>query len=171
MGLYATLRLRLVPHLRWGVYILCSLKGNKCTRTEKPKTKKSYRKIYLPTEILKILKKWNTEQAEYRLKFKDGWPEPDAIFTNDLGYRIRIDRPSKRWKQFLEENNLRKLRLYGLRHTNATLMISQKLSVRDVSARLGHAQASTTLNIYAHSFLEANKKATEAVVTALKQAK
>ncbi len=64
-----------------------------------------------------------------------------------------------------------KINLYGLRHTNASLMISQKINVRDVSSRLGHAQTSTTLNIYAHAFLEANKKATDAVVNALKQAK
>lgn len=147
------------------------LKGQKCTRTEKPKTKKSVRKIYLPKEVIAALNRWKAEQAEYRLKFKNAWPEPEAIFTNELGYRIRIDRPSKRWKQFLLENNLKCLRLYGLRHTNATLMISQKMNVRDVSARLGHAQASTTLNIYAHSFLDANKKATQAVVNALKQAK
>ena len=147
------------------------LKGQKCTRTEKPKTKKSVRKIYLPPVVVKALTKWKSEQAQYRLKFKDAWPEPDAIFTNELGYRVRIDRPSKRWKQFLQENDLAKINLYGLRHTNASLMISQKINVRDVSSRLGHAQTSTTLNIYAHAFLEANKKATDAVVNALKQAK
>ncbi len=147
------------------------LKGQKCTRTERPKTRKSVRKIYLPKEVISILNRWKAEQAEYRLKFKNAWPDPEAVFTNELGYRVRLDRPSKRWKEFIAENNLRGLRLYGLRHTNATLMISQKLNVRDVSARLGHAQASTTLNIYAHSFLEANKQATKAVVNALKNAK
>ncbi len=49
------------------------LKGQKCTRTEKPKTKKSVRKIYLPPVVVKALAKWKSEQAQYRLKFKDAW--------------------------------------------------------------------------------------------------
>jgi integrase len=50
-------------------------------------------------------------------------------------------------------------------------MIAQGLSVRDVAARLGHAQTSTTLNIYAHAFMDANTRATEAIVNALDNAR
>ncbi len=50
---------------------------------------------------------------------------------------------------------------HGLRHTSATLLISENVDIRTVSARLGHAQASTTMNIYAHSLKESDKKAAD----------
>ena len=50
---------------------------------------------------------------------------------------------------------------HGLRHTHATLLISQGLDVRTVSNRLGHAQTSTTLNIYAHAFAKMDREASD----------
>lgn len=143
------------------------LKGEKTLRTDKPKTKKSVRKIALPPDAVALLNAWRTAQGKYRLRFGAAWPDPDVIFTSDLGSRVSLYTPSRNWKKFTRENGIRPLPLYALRHTNATLMISQGLNVRDVSARLGHSQASTTLNVYAHSFEDANQRATDAVVAAL----
>ena len=42
------------------------------------------------------------------------------------------------------------INFHGLRHTNATLLISQQVDVATVSARLGHAQITTTYNFYVH---------------------
>ena len=50
-----------------------------------------------------------------------------------------------------EEEKLPEISLHGLRHTSATLMISQNVDIRTVSNRLGHAQTSTTLDIYSHA--------------------
>lgn len=61
------------------------------------------------------------------------------------------------------DNALPVIPLHGLRHTSATLLISQHVDVRTVSGRLGHAQASTTMNIYAHSLREADNQAAEAL--------
>ena len=46
-------------------------------------------------------------------------------------------------------------------------MIGSGTDVRTVSAMLGHSQASTTLNLYAHSFAEAQARAGEAVANML----
>lgn len=42
------------------------------------------------------------------------------------------------------------INFHGLRHTNATLLISQQVDIATVSARLGHAQITTTYNFYVH---------------------
>ena len=47
--------------------------------------------------------------------------------------------------------------LHGLRHTSAALLIANNQDIRSVSACLGHAETSTTLNIYTH-FLESTDK-------------
>ena len=67
------------------------------------------------------------------------------------------------------------LNVHSLRHTNASLLISQGVDVRTVASLLiaqgvdvrtvasllGHAQASTTLDIYAHAFDKNKRKAQE----------
>jgi len=54
-----------------------------------------------------------------------------------------------------------------VRHANASLLIAQGVDVRTVASLLGHAQASTTLDIYAHAFdknkREAQKKLGKAI--------
>ena len=82
-------------------------KGKKCERTDKPKTKRSIRKIQLTKEAIEALSAWKKVQAAYRLKFGKLWPEPDAVFTNDLGTRFRSQAPAKAWKRFTESNGLR----------------------------------------------------------------
>lgn len=146
-------------------------KGSKNERTDKPKTKRSIRKIQLTPEAISALNAWKKVQAAYRLKFGKHWPEPDAVFTNDLGTRFRSQAPAKAWKRITAENGLRHLPLYDLRHTHCSLLISSKeLSVEEVAARMGHEQTSTTLNIYSHAFANSNERATQALTNVLNQA-
>ena len=51
--------------------------------------------------------------------------------------------------------------LHSLRHTNATLMIAGGMNARTVANRLGHAQTSTTMNIYSHAIQSADAKSAE----------
>jgi integrase len=44
-----------------------------------------------------------------------------------------------------------KLRFHDLRHTGASILLSQGQSVRAVSQRLGHSNPALTLRVYAHS--------------------
>ncbi len=57
---------------------------------------------------------------------------------------------SKWFEQFVKKIGLPVINFHGLRHTNATLLISQQVDVATVSARLGHAQITTTYNFYVH---------------------
>ena len=50
--------------------------------------------------------------------------------------------------------------MHSLRHTNASLLIAQGVDVRTVAGLLGHAQPSTTLDIYSHAF-DKNKRAAQ----------
>ena len=62
-----------------------------------------------------------------------------------------------------EDQKLPAIPFHGLRHTSATLLIASKQDVRTVSSRLGHAQASTTMNIYAHALQDTDRKAVNAL--------
>lgn len=64
------------------------------------------------------------------------------------------------WK-VRSERKRQHLNVHSLRHTNASLLIAQGVDVRTVASLLGHAQASTTLDIYAHAFDKNKRKAQE----------
>lgn len=147
------------------------IKGGHTVRTERPKTKKSIRPIVLPQIIVDMLAVHRREQLAYRLPFGTNWPEPDAVFTTDIGYRMNISSPTQKFAKLIRTNGLKPLPLYGLRHTAATTMIASGMNPRDVAYRLGHSQTSTTLNIYAHAFADANARATDALVSAFESAR
>jgi integrase len=53
--------------------------------------------------------------------------------------------------------------LHGLRHSCATLLNFLGVNIIDISNVLGHAQTSTTMNIYAHSFEEQKRVASDKI--------
>jgi integrase len=55
----------------------------------------------------------------------------------------------------LERPGRARLRLHDLRHTYASLLIAQGMSVAFVSRQMGHSSISTTLDIYTHLFDQA----------------
>lgn len=143
------------------------IKGKGTVRTDRPKTAKSVRTIDLPGFLVSMLKEHRMKQMEYRMQFGSGWSEPNAVFTGTDGRRFDASTPTQKFQRIIKANHLRPITLYGLRHTAATIMIAQGINARDVAQRLGHAQTSTTLNIYAHAFRDANTRATDAIVSAL----
>lgn len=52
--------------------------------------------------------------------------------------------------------------LHDLRHTHATLLLSDGVPIAAVAARLGHADPSITLGVYAHALPADDARAAEA---------
>lgn len=129
--------------------------------TKDPKTETSNRIISIPESIIKLLKEYQKEQLKTRLRLGKEWIETNRLFVQWNGAPMHPDTITKWFRQFLEDKNLPHITFHGLRHTHATLLISQGLDVRTVSNRLGHAQTSTTLNIYAHAFAKMDREASD----------
>lgn len=66
-----------------------------------------------------------------------------------------------------EDQQLSLIPFHGLRHTSATLLIAAHQDIKTVQSRLGHAEASTTMNIYAHALQESDQKAPALLENAL----
>ena len=62
---------------------------------------------------------------------------------------------TKRFQKLRDSLGYKNMRLHDLRHFTATRLIAAGVPVRTVSGRLGHADPSTTLSVYAH-FVEAS---------------
>lgn len=133
--------------------------------TDTPKTKQSQRSTKVSAYLLDILRRLKVEQAKKRLQLGDlWWSEWDAhprLFTSEFGKPLHPGLPGKRLSAILEKNGLPHVTLHSLRHTNATLLIYNGVDVRTVSARLGHSQTSTTMNIYAEAIQSAEAAAAD----------
>jgi integrase len=66
-------------------------------------------------------------------------------------------------KDFEIKNNLKRVTLHGLRHTIITMQIVNGVDIKTVSARAGHRDIQTTLNIYSHYTKESDQKASELI--------
>lgn len=73
---------------------------------------------------------------------------------------------SRRWGAVRDDADLPKsVRLHDLRHALATRMLAAGDDIRTVSGRLGHADPSTTLRIYAHFVPEKDRAAADRIGT------
>ena len=52
--------------------------------------------------------------------------------------------------KLLEKNGLRRIRFHDLRHSCASLLLANGVPMKQIQEWLGHADISTTANIYAH---------------------
>lgn len=54
--------------------------------------------------------------------------------------------------------NLPKIKLHEFRHSHATLLVSKKIMIKEVSRRLGHSNCKITLDVYTHATKEHEKR-------------
>ena len=113
--------------------------------------------------MCQLLKGWRKEcewdRAQTANEIVD---EDDYLFRQPNGKPMNPCTFTYRFKLIVKANNLPlDLNVHSLRHTNASLLIAQGVDVRTVASLLGHAQASTTLDIYAHAFDKNKRKAQE----------
>jgi len=107
------------------------------------KTKKSYRKIILFPGVVRVLKEKKQNEKINTL---------NLVFPNEQGKPIQHRNLVRRhFKPILNKAEIdKKFNLYGLRHTFATLMLSEGIHPKIVSEMLGHESTSTTLDLYSH---------------------
>lgn len=135
---------------------LSTSKGNRYVISE-PKTKTSIRKLRLSDPLIDELKAYKAHCNEERLQIADLWEEGERyfVFTAMNGKPISPYSVNNYWKKFIEKHNLRYIRFHDLRHTAATWMLNKGMdkgvTIKNVSDILGHADISTTLNLYAHT--------------------
>lgn len=121
----------------------------------------SRRVIKIPTPAVDLLREYRAYQATEKFKLGDKWKGGDKVFTTAEGVPIHPDTATGHFSKFIKKTDLPYVTLHSLRHTNATLMIANGTDIKTVSKRLGHANVSTTGNIYTHAIKTADELAAE----------
>lgn len=129
-----------------------------------PKTEDSDRYLRVSRTAVLILREYKHWQEEMRDKMGDAWegtPEDDRIFTNEAG-RPMFPTSLTQWMgKFIKRTGLPSSCVHSLRHTYASLLIAEGTPLVVVSKNLGHAQTSTTSDIYSHVIASAEAKAAQ----------
>lgn len=123
-----------------------------------PKTEKSKRYVTLPNETMNELKKYKQYQAqEY---FKNGIPQSinGFVFAQIDGSPMHPDSVTDYLDKFSKKYDLPHINAHAFRHTMASMLYFNGVDSVSISKRLGHAQVSTTANIYAHIMEEADQR-------------
>ena len=127
-----------------------------------PKTASGDRVVYVSKEMSKLLKSWKRQCAWECQQEGEMLQEEDYLFRQPNGDPMVPTTFTFRFKKILRQNGLpENLNVHSLRHTNASLLIAQGVDVRTVASLLGHSQASTMLDIYAHAFDKKKREAQE----------
>ena len=79
-----------------------------------------------------------------------GGLETGLVFTSSIGTALDERNVRRTFKEILRAAELPDLRLHDLRHTTATLLLTEGVHPRVVMETLGHSQVSLTLDTYSH---------------------
>lgn len=130
--------------------------------TKAPKTDTSRRPLRLAQVAVLLLLEYKRWQDAQREALGDAWEDQDGrVFTTDSGTPMFPDGVTQWFTEFIRRSGMPKVTVHSLRHTYASLMIADGTPLVVVSHQLGHAQTSTTANIYAHVIAAAEAKAQE----------
>lgn len=127
--------------------------------TKVPKTESSIREIAIPEFIISLLEEYKLWYEDQKSLYGELWMNSDRLFVQADGKPMHPSSISKWFVKYVSTIGLPVINFHGLRHTNASLLVAQNVDIAVVSARLGHAQISTTLDFYVHPLLSHNRKA------------
>ena len=139
--------------------------------TKVPKTESSIREVAIPDFVISLLDEYKLWYEDQKSLYGELWTNSNRLFVQNDGKPMHPSTISKWFVKYIEQIGLPVINFHGLRHTNATLLISQNIDVAVVAARLGHAQITTTFNFYVHPIISHNRKAGNALENLLLPAK
>ena len=145
----------------------CNLDGKHIeVASDTAKTDSSLRTMPLVTNFRAMLLAKKEKQEHYRKLCGRSYCKEylDYIFVNEMGERWKPRYLSDGFKRILEQNGLRRIRFHDLRHTCASLLLTNNEKIQEW---LGHSDFSTTANIYAHLDFQSKISSAEAMLTGL----
>ena len=124
--------------------------GSQIVAKDSTKSYCSMRTYELLPDVKDLLLKLKDQQEDYRLRLGSGYHNNDFIFKNPNGVPYRPDSLTRSFKRALARHGLPQMRYHDLRHSTASILVDKGWDINDIKEWLGHADISTTANIYAH---------------------
>ena len=119
---------------------------------EKNKTKNasSFRSFPLTDDAMRLFKILLQQEQYYRNHYGKDYIDNDYVFTWEDGHPYSPDYVSHTFHKLLKKYDLPHIRFHDLRHTCASMLLSEGYGLKDVQEWLGHSDIKMTANIYGH---------------------
>ena len=119
---------------------------------EEMKNKSSRRTLPPPAPVLEMLREEKEQRELYMRIFKGSYNTAytDYVCVDQLGNLLSPNYVTRRFKTLLRKNGLREIRFHDLRHTFASILISNDVPLINVSNFLGHSDLAITASFYIH---------------------
>jgi integrase len=124
--------------------------GSHIVAKDSTKSYCSRRTYELLPDVKELLLKLQEQQKDYRKRLGSGYHINDYIFKNPNGMPYRPDSLTRSFKRALARYGFPQMRYHDLRHSTASILVDKGWDINDIKEWLGHADISTTSNIYAH---------------------
>ena len=120
--------------------------------SDRTKSKSSFRMLPLVPPFEELLYKLKAKQKENKKICGKAYCVKDSeyVYVNEMGERIKPGYLTVHFPLLLEKNGMRRIRFHDLRHSCASLLNANGVSLKDIQEWLGHSDISTTANIYIH---------------------
>ena len=116
------------------------------------------------SSVRKIQIDWQTAM-QFSLLTKD-LPQDEPIFVKK-GQKIYNSTVNDILERHCKRCNIPVISVHGLRHTHASLLMSDGTSIASVSMRLGHSSMNTTQKVYLHVIKELENKDTDIIMRSI----
>lgn len=139
--------------------------GSKSTLGTKPgaKTHASEATVLLPRVVVDILIRHHAQQAAERLAARR-WQDPDLVFATPIGTLLEPRNVLREFQAAAVDAGIeRRLRLHDLRHTAASSLLAEDVSIERTSKLLRHTRLATTMDLYSHLLEETRLEAADAM--------
>ena len=111
---------------------------------------------------MELLKQWRQEQSQHAIS--------RFVFTQeDSAEPMHPQSPEHYLKKFARKYGIKDLHPHKLRHTFASVAITNGADIASISEILGHCDKSVTLKMYTHADKESMKRAGNVFLDALKK--
>lgn len=128
---------------------------------KEPKSRAGVRDVAVDEKTARHIAEWKSRQALELSKLGIRQTEETPVCCSETGGFLDLHNVERWWRRFRVEAGFPSLKLHELRHTQATLLLANGVDVKTVQSRMGHSNASITLNWYAHALPENDQKAAQ----------
>jgi len=133
------------------------------------KTRRGRRSILVPIITAEALRRHRSAQADLRRAAGREWTEGDFVFTSSTGRPLDARNVQRTFARILRKARLPQMRFHDLRHSCASLLLTQGVSPRVVMETLGHSRISVTMDTYTHVMPSLMRDAADAMDRSLSE--
>jgi integrase len=127
------------------------------------KTRRSRRTIVLPVIAAEALRQQLSTQRSQRRAFGHGWPDGGFVFTSSNGRPLDARNVQRGFRRIVRRAKLPRMRFHDLRHSCASLLLTQGVAPRVVMETLGHSRIAVTMDTYTHVMPALQHEAADAI--------